>query len=177
MERVRDGDAQAFETLLNRYWQRLLTYGASVTGDQDSAEDVVQESFLRVWRNRESWEPSGSVGAYLYRITRNLALNRDRDERSRQERKRRAHGGSMSRKRVTTPEDDLQAAEVVQEVREAISTLPERRREIFTLSRFHQLTHAEIADAMDISVQTVANQMTAALADLRKVLAHLLVQD
>ena len=174
MERIRASDSAALRLLVERYWANLVAYGRTLLGDSDEAEDVVQEALVRVWRHRLAWVPSGSVSGYLYRITRNLAFNRDRDNRAR---RRRSVGEGLSDLRVQrppTPEDELETTMAFSEVEAAIDQLPPRRREIFVLSRFHALTYSEIAQAMGISEQTVANQMSSALADLRSALSKLI---
>ena len=174
MEQIRAGDSAALRLLMERYWANLVAYGRTLLGDSDEAEDVVQEAFVRVWRHRLVWVASGSVSGYLYRITRNLAFNRDRDN---QARRRRSAGEALSDlhvQRPPTPEDELATTIAFNEVALAIEQLPPRRREIFVLSRFHALTYSEIAQAMGISEQTVANQMSSALADLRASLSKLI---
>jgi RNA polymerase sigma-70 factor (ECF subfamily) len=174
MESIRAGDSEALGQLLERYWASLVAYGRTLLGDSDEAEDVVQEAFVRVWRHRSVWIASGSVSGYLYRITRNLAFNRDRDNRARRRRGAREALSELRVPRPPTPEDELATTIAFGEVEAAIDQLPPRRREVFVLSRFHALTYSEIAQAMGISEQTVANQMSSALADLRSALARLL---
>lgn len=171
MERVRGGSREALRELVERYWSPLVTYAAGVVSSADEAEDVVQEAFVRVWRFRTGWQPSGTVAAYLYRITRNLALNSIRDVRS--QRRREERGGLDLVEAAVEPSasDHLEEASLRSAVEAAIAKLPERRREIFVLSRFHGMSHREIADAMGISLPTVSNQMTSALAQLREALA------
>jgi RNA polymerase sigma-70 factor, ECF subfamily len=172
MERIRDGDRDSFGTLLARHWQPLVTYAAGLLDGLDDAEDVVQETFVRVWRYRATWEATGAVAGYLYRITRNLALNALRKRGAR--RSREAHGG-IELTLPGSPRSPVLEAEsesLRREIDAALRCLSERRREAFILSRFHGLTHGEIAEAMGISVPTVANQITTALAQLRKALAH-----
>src|SRR5690606_27538996 len=105
------------------------------------------------------------------RIARNLALNRTRDQKAREGRDK--QGGELFFSRPPqTPSDYLEANSIRADVEQAIATLPPRRREVFILSRFHGLTHQEIADALGTSKQTVANQLTTGLAELRIALAE-----
>jgi RNA polymerase sigma-70 factor, ECF subfamily len=147
MARVRDGDREAFRILLDRHWAPLVRYAKGFLDEQDDAEDVVQETFVRLWKQRESWTPSGALGSYIYRITRNLSLNVCRDRASRER--------SLVRDAVEfrygapppTPEEQFAGSSLRVQVESAISSLSSRRREIFVLSRFHGLTHGEIAEA------------------------------
>jgi len=177
MQGVSSSESTALEALMKRYWSRLVTYASTLTENEDAAEDVVQDTFVRVWQHRERWVPSGTVGAYLYRITRNLAINARRDlqaQRIREERGGTELKGSLT---VANPEQDTEAAELRREILAAIAELPVRRREVFMLSRFHGMSYDEIADAMELSPRTVANHMSAALADLRSLLRHHLASD
>lgn len=172
MEGIRDGSSTSLRILMQRYWNPLVGYASMVAESRDDAEDVVQETFVRVWRQRARWTRSGAVNAYLYRITRNLALNARRDrnaQRGRDERGGDAMFGAGSRR---DPERDFETESLRAEVEAAIAGLPDRRREVFVLARFHGLTHREIAHALGLSAQTVANHMSVALADLRTSLSQ-----
>ncbi len=166
MEEIRNGSRTAFRALFEYYWQPLVTYAASIAGPE-SAEDCVQEAFVGLWRHRERWKPTGSVAGYIYRITRNAALNARRVGRSEDA----LRSGSLHQFRPIaappTPHEDFVARRLRSEVTAAVEALPERRREVLLMARVHGLSHAEIADAMGISPQTVANQMSAALRELR----------
>ena len=172
MARIRAGNRHAYRTLLERHWAVLVVYATGITNDKDLAEDVVQSAFIRVWVQRESWTPSGSVSAFLYRITRNLALNANRDRSAEMGRREKVGNEVTSRSYPPRPDEELALQRLQVEVRAAIESLPPRRREAFELSRFHGLSYQDIAETMEISPQTVANQLQAALAELRVVLAH-----
>jgi len=173
MERIRDGDGEAFRILLERYWSPLVGFAEGIVGARDQAKDVVQESFIRVWEKRGNWTSRGTVSAYLYRIVRNLSLNDRRDRKTAVLRHQQMGEVRVRQGGPRTPADALEAACLRAEVEAAIASLPERRREIFVLSRFHGLSHRDIADVLELSTQTVANQMSAALGELRDVLRHL----
>ncbi len=173
MEGIREGDQNSFAILLERHWSGLVRFASRFTeGAADEAEDIVQETFLRVWRKRAAWTHSGSVGSYLYSITRNLALNARRDRMALQRREKR--GGAEISERASTggAVEDLELADLHEEIELALAELPERRREVFVLCRFQGLSHQEIAGRLGISRQTVANHMSAALGDLRNSLSH-----
>jgi RNA polymerase sigma-70 factor (ECF subfamily) len=170
---VLQGDQIALDELLSHCWSSVVNYAASITGSPDSAEDVAQETFCRIWARRSELHARGEASAGLiYRIARNLALNHRRS------RKRRERHLSLYREtREHDSEHDPQWAEQSElraAVQAAIAKLPARRREVFTLARFQGLTYAEIAEVLGISSQTVANQMSAALTDLRNTLERFL---
>lgn len=167
IEGIQRGDEAALEALIHRYWKALVRYAMGFVAPVDTAEDIVQETFVRVWEGRERLDPKGSNRGYLYTIVRNLCL----DERDRQRVRDRSATGEQRRPGLSpTPHEVFQEREVLRSLRQAIDNLPDRRREVFTLACLHGLTYREIAHALRIAVPTVANQMSAALAELREAL-------
>jgi RNA polymerase sigma-70 factor (ECF subfamily) len=172
-ERLRIGHREALGLLMERHWASLVGYAAGITDDRDAAQDVVQGTFVQIWARRAEWESSGSPRAYLFRITRNLALNARRDGILRHRRQKEWGSDSpFDFPSPPTPDEETEVELLRAEIEGAIASLPERRREVFMLSRFPGLTYQEIAETMGISVQTVSNQMSAALAQLRSLLGH-----
>jgi RNA polymerase sigma-70 factor (ECF subfamily) len=167
------GDVAALKRLMDAYWKPLFAYATRVLQQPDSAEDIVQETFVRLWERRCEWRPEGSLRGYLYRIARNLAFNERRRVQIRAKWTGAAfqdYGGYDE----LTPADQIEGREVEDAVERAIACLPERRRQVFCLARFHGLTYEEIATVTDLSPQTVANHISRALADLRRELARFL---
>lgn len=166
-DRVRDGDVSAFDAFVAGQWPPLVRFAVSVLGNMDDAKDVAQEAFVRLWEQRSELRPSSSLRAYVYQVARNLAISERRSrELHRTLEERQAH----ERPPVRTPARDLDSTEVREVVRRAIESLPERRREVFVLAHLQDLPHREVAEVMGISRQTVANQISAALTDLREAL-------
>jgi RNA polymerase sigma-70 factor, ECF subfamily len=174
MDAMRRGDPAALDALLSRYWADLVSFVAGFLYSRDEAEDVVQESFVTLWERRERWEPRGSVRSYLYRVSRNHALNEARATRVRQD--RRGDVSALTNRMPATPADHFDENRVRKLVEEAVASLPERRREVFILARYHGLAYNDIAEALGISPQTVANQMSRALTTLRRLLEGVTVE-
>jgi RNA polymerase sigma-70 factor, ECF subfamily len=169
MERVCAGDSGALQEILQHYWPALIRYARRLLGSPDAAEDVAQQSFMRLWERRAEWRAGGSLPSYLYRVARNLCLS---------ERRRlhvRARRGEMFRHEPQAsparPDQVMERNELRAAAMEALEGLPGRRREVFELVRFHGLSYREVAEVMEISPQTVANQMSAALAHVRDALS------
>jgi RNA polymerase sigma-70 factor, ECF subfamily len=166
MRQVRDGDDDALHRLVAMYWERVVSHAFRLTGSRDTAEDVAQEAFLRLWCERRSWTPSGTVRGYLARITRNVGLNHIRSAESRVRRESRF---ALEEERSSpTPEEAFRRSELRARMGAAIRSLPPKRREVFVRARLHQSSYGEIARAMDISPQTVANQLSRATAQVRR---------
>ena len=75
MERIHTGDSTALGQVIDRYWPSLVSYARRLVRDGDTAEDIVQEAMLRLWKQRAQWTPTQQLQGFLYRITRNIALN------------------------------------------------------------------------------------------------------
>jgi RNA polymerase sigma-70 factor, ECF subfamily len=168
-----EGDMGAVDTLLERYWEPLIRYAYRLVEDRAAAEDVVQDTFLRVWTGRMK-SSKGPVRAYLYRVSRNLALDELRRRRARS--KRELRHGSTQLTAPQTPVDVLQNKRLQAAVNAAIQALPERRREAFTLVYLRALSYAEVSEIMGISQKTLGNHISAALSELRQALRPLLAE-
>jgi RNA polymerase sigma-70 factor (ECF subfamily) len=172
MRRICDSDVSALDELLRCYWSPIVHYAERMLGGTDAAEDIAQQVFIQLWQRRSEWHFTGSVQSYLYRVARNLALNEQRHQSMRQRWSDRVR--LRGQRRPVQPDQEVEGRELRTAVDAAIAALPERRREVFILARFQGLSYREIAEVMGISTQTVANQLSAALADLRNELAGFL---
>jgi RNA polymerase sigma-70 factor (ECF subfamily) len=169
LERLAGDDASALDALLARYWQPLTLFITRLTGSVEAAEDAVQEAFCRLWERRRSWRGEGSVNGLLFRLARNSAISAHRREDA--EARAVSVAGEAAPPHHEIPEmpnDQLRAA-----LERAIAELAPRRREVFLLRVVHDLSYKEIAGVMGTSTQTVANQLSTALRELRTRLASL----
>lgn len=169
MEAVGRSDERALHELQRRYRTTIVSYAAAMV-DPDEAEDVAQEVFLRAAAHAERWKPVGPLRTYLLHIARNIALNELRRQRNSASTLEAARA-TLARRTPPTPEALLDEAELRSAILAALDVMPERRREAFALIRFGGLSYGEASSMMGISEQTVANQMSAAMADLRRVVA------
>jgi RNA polymerase sigma factor (sigma-70 family) len=175
MEEIRGGSARAFQELVDRLWPELVRFAVWDNGDPDSARDAVQEAFIDFWRRRRAWVDSGSPRAYLYRAVRHQLL----DER----RKRKVRESWAAREQLRPPPRPADPGQILAATRaeeafsEAVASLPPRRREAFSLVVLRGLSHREAADVLDVSEQTVANQVSTALREVREALKPVTGQD
>jgi len=171
MELALRRDADAFALLVRAYWPPLAAYARRLlNGNREAAEDLAQEVFLRIWNGRLRWRPIGSVRAFLYGLIRHLALNERRSIRVRLRAVGRIRATLREWYERPSPLELVEQAEERSAIEHAIASLPPRRREIFILVRVHGMSYGEVAQILDISPQTVANQMSAALSTLRRLL-------
>ena len=166
-QRLQASDRAAFESVFRLLREDLLRYVRSILNDDVTAHDLVQDVFVALWGLRVSLDPTQSLKAYLYRMARNRAYRHLRDERTH------ARKESMLKEeaaatppRSATPDDTVTAGDLQRRLRAWIDDLPARQREALVLSRFHGLSHREIADVMDVSPRTVNNHIVRALDHL-----------
>jgi RNA polymerase sigma-70 factor (ECF subfamily) len=167
LARLADDDSSALDALLVKYWSPLTMFVARMTGSREAAEDAVQETFCRLWERRATWRVDGSVGGLLFRLARNIAISEHRHLQAEE------RAASIAGEAMPTHHDapELPDAELRALLEQAIATLPPRRREVFLLRVVHDLSYKEIAAVMGTSPQTVANQLSHALAWLRQKLS------
>ena len=171
LARIRADDVAALDELVSRYWSPVLRYAAGFSGAQDEAVDIAQETFCRLWEKRARWHGEGSVRGLLFRLARNAAVS---GRRKGQARERATRAFAVETVQHCEPLKEGEDAELRAALEHAVAALPARRREALVLRMVHDLSYNEIAAVMGISQQTVANQLSQALATLRRTLAHLL---
>jgi RNA polymerase sigma-70 factor (ECF subfamily) len=168
LDRIRHGDEGAFDAVFREHYASLVRSAEAMLHRRDLAEEIVQDVLLALWQRRDTLVVEDSLRAYLFRATRNRALNHLRHVAI----ERKAEPELSS---VEPSAGDAQATLVHEEIdialRRAIGVLPPRCREVFELSRVHGLRYAEIASTLGISVKTVEAQMGKALRVLRDELA------
>lgn len=170
LQRLRASDAAALDELMELVWDALVGFAYRLTDSLESAEDIAQESFVRLWAGRKDWSTDGSPRAILYRIARNLAIDERRKRRVRDETSKL----DLKTSRPATPLELVEESELRRHLDAALASLGERDREVFMLSRDQGLSHAEIAEVMQLAPQTVANLLHRVLNHLRHELAPFL---
>ena len=165
VKRLRLGDESAFKQFFQSFYPSIFHFIYRYLFDYEIAKDLSQDTFMKFWINRENIDPDLSPKTYLFRIARNLAINHiDRlpkitDLVGKEE---------ILIQHCNNPEKDYELDFVINDFKKAVIYLPERCRVIFMLSRFHNFSYEEIAETLEISLQTVKNQMNKAIAILRK---------
>ncbi len=171
---IRLEDRASFAQLYRTMAAPLVRYARDLLGDEQAAYDVLQDVFLGLWERRHTLAVKKSVRALLYVMTRNRALNVLRANA------RFAGGGEEALAGMGTSAsvtETIDAEMLETKMRVWIGELPPRRSEAFCLSRFHDLTHAEIAEIMGVSRRTVDTHVVHALRYLRDKLEGLETKD
>ncbi|MDN3205263.1 RNA polymerase sigma-70 factor [Algoriphagus sediminis] len=162
---IKIGDQKALEMLFHEFYQPLCQYAYSFLQDREDAEEVVQNSFVKIWEKREEIDIQTSAKAYLYRMIRNSCLNEIQHQKVKSQHQELA---KMDGPGMEQSSDSIAIhGELEEKIRQAMEKLPEQCRLIFKLSRFEDLKYKEIAVQLNISVKTVENQMGKALKIMR----------
>lgn len=163
----------SLEAAFRTHYTRLRDYVAGYVRSDEVASDIVQDLFVNLWERYDAGDLPLLTPAYLYTAARNRALKYIRHHQvvARWE-EQAAHEPAPTAPRA---DDDLRTNELATAIRHAIDQLPDRCREIFLMSREHELSYAAIAETLGISIKTVETQMWRALKSLRKNLAPYLV--
>jgi len=159
------------EQLFREHYAPLCAFVYGYVASDDAAEDLVQDLFVAIWRRPERWRGAGdALRPLLYVAARNRAMDALKHQRVRERHATRALAEGADG--AMPGADDLLASQQVQRALDAaVAALPERAREIYTLSREHGLTYRQIAERLDISVKTVETHMSRSLKRLRLDLA------
>lgn len=179
MMNLKAGDQSAFKLIWERYQRRVINVAYRLLGSREEAEEVAQETFLRVYLSAESYKPKAELFTYLYSIASHLALNRLRKKkRSRwlsldrlREDGKVGDGAEFATDPGDQPDQSLERAEREAAVRRALDALPAAQRTAVVLSRYEGLSYAQIAEVMDISVSAVESKLHRAKRTLRKKLS------
>ena len=168
VERLRDGDEQAFLELWNAHAARLADVAYRYLRSADAAADIVQQTFIAVWESRATLDVHTSLANFLYGTVRNRATNALAHDRVVQQHRERMAAEYDTAAFVAHNDGarDIDVEALAASVRTIINALPERTREIFLMSREDGLAPAEIAALLGLSAQTVYNQLARAVRAL-----------
>lgn len=164
---LRNSDKAAFRVIFNAFQQSIFNFLLYKVKDQALAEDLLQDTFLKLWENRKKLKEEESVKAYLYKIASNLYLNHLRHAAV----VLKHHDEELAQKRNADqahPQFVLEEQEFHSQLIHAIETLPDRIKEVFLMSRIEALTNKEISERLGLSIKTIESHMGKALKMLCK---------
>lgn len=171
-EGIKNRDLSIYREIYFLYHGRLVMYARKFTGDMEIAQDIVQDAFLNLWEKSDSLEITISTKAYLFQTVKNRALNYNRHVHVKQNAKDQIISKiDTAEQAVYTCFDDpfhsLLELELDNKIEYTISSMPEKCKEVFVLSRHSNLKNKEIATQMGISVKMVEKYISKALRILR----------
>ena len=169
MAQVQRGEPEAFESLVQQYQGPLYAFFVRLGSRQADAEDLVQETFLRVYKARQTFDPQRTFPPWLYGIASHVWADYWRQQERVQVSAARAaqEMGAAEAAEVSDVRDQAARRDVVRQVRESMHQLPEDHRLVLILRHYHGLRYDEIAQALGLSVGTVKSRIHYALAKLR----------
>jgi RNA polymerase sigma-70 factor, ECF subfamily len=178
MLRVRDGDDTSFGLLLERHRGPVIHFLYRMVLNQAVSEELAQEVFLRVYRSRETYEPTAKFTTWLFRIATHVALNSIRDRK-----KEKGHESldedmldGMERQvadRQPTVEQEMVHEVKLREVRQAIEALPAKQRAAVLMHKYEGLDYAQIGGVLSCSESAIKSLLFRAYESLRSRLAHM----
>lgn len=169
MARVQQGDERAFAVLVNKHQKKIVNFFLR-SGVQSDAEDLTQQTFLRLYRYRDRYQPTAKVTTFLFLLTRQVWIDELR-RRERFDRLTSALGAEVRDETASSAADDVAAKDDWGDVAKALASLPEGQRLVVELGVYQELPYAEIAQILGIPEGTVKSRMFHALAHLRKKLS------
>lgn len=165
LKAIKKGNIQEYELLFREFYQPLLSYAISILKSEADAEEIVQDIFFVLWRNKKTLVIHTSFSSYLYKAVHNNCLQWLKKEKRKlnyqQDQRNWNYHESMS------PGEILQYNELYNKINSVVEELPENCKTIFKLNRFQGLKYSEIAKKMEISIKTVEANMTKALKYLK----------
>lgn len=159
------GDQAVFKRIYDQYSDRIFRYALSFVKDDAWAEEILQDTFLKLWNSRSLLDPTGDIWLYLYVLCKRFCLSRLREIKRSKELQERFFL-SIEYEQLHHL-DTLEVKDLESFISRVIEILPPRQQEIFHLSRVEGLTHKEIAEKLGISSNTVKNHMVSALKAIR----------
>ena len=180
VRRAQNGDRRAFELLMDLYRERIVRMALHMVGNKEDAQDLCQETFVRVYRALGSYDPRRAFSPWIYRIANNVALDHLRRKKARpviSEPDLAQPFEEGPDPAAENPQRAILNREVYREVQEAIQSLPENYRSVMVLRFLEDLSYAEIAESLDLTEANVMMRISRARRMLRDKLKHLRVGD
>lgn len=166
VKRLSTGSEEAFNLLFRQYEKRLYAFAISLLPHAEDAEEVVQEVFYKVWKNRASLDEDKCFKSFIFTVGKNYIYNllSKRVSQSTYQHYLKSEAVSFA----TTTEDAFQLHELQTNIQRIMNTMPEKRKKVFVMSRFEGLKNHEIAEQLGISLSTVENHINKALKALKQ---------
>ena len=178
IRQLKKGDRKAFESIFNKYYRLLCLEAEGYVRSGHMIEEIVCDVFTRIWVNRKKLYVKTSLRNYLIRSVHNSCIDYYRHQKYLNGGKEKISEAHEKFALVDLEEDPLSymiTHELEEKIGEAIESLPEQYKKAFKLSRYNNLSYAQIAEEMDISVNSVKTNIKKALAKLREILKNSLL--
>jgi len=165
IDSLRKGDPDALQTLLKHYYSALCLFAERLLGNCAAAEDIVGESFVKLWNKRSNFENHQNLKAFMYITVRNACLNYLKQQKRESLNQKQLAWFTGEKEEFVL--NEMIRAEVLKEIMEEINNLPEQCRKVLKLAYLEGMKNQEIADLLNISIHTVKNQKARAIQLLK----------
>lgn len=168
LKKIKEGNIKAFESVFRQYYSPLYLYAFSITGRRDISEEIIQELFYVIWKERENIQIHRSIKSYLYRAVRNQSLQYcEHKNVENRHREKVLSNNDLQDEAPHSPQEELEYRELEDVVNNTLKKLPERRLKIFSMHRMEGKKYKEIAELLSISIKTVEAEMSKTYSLLR----------
>lgn len=162
---IRRGDIKSFEKVFRQFFTPLLYFATGITGRRDVSEEIIQELFYQIWRDRETLNVRSSLRGYLYTSVKNSSLQYCRREKLGEQF---SQAFKANTEFDSDPLNEVEYKEMEGFVFRALARMPARRSQIFKMHRFEGKKYSEIANVFSLSLKTIEAEMSRAIKQLRK---------
>ncbi len=169
MERLKEGKDSALDQLVRRYEAPLFAFACRMLQEGSAAEDAFQETFLKVYRRRQSFQQGARFRPWLYKICLNLC--RDQHRRRQQRREVELCEQTVGADHRPGPQEWAERSAQAQRVREALAKLPQKQAEVLILTQYQELSQQEVSELLGIPEGTVKSRKFQAIRQLAKLLS------
>jgi RNA polymerase sigma-70 factor (ECF subfamily) len=166
---LKRGDSKGYQYLVSSYHIKLCVYAKSLTNDSDLAEDIVQNVFMSIWKNRNKLKNEFVVRSYLYRSVYNEFIDQYRKKKTVLTLEKKYIDALTY---IVEEEDEKSIDKLMKIVKNEIENLPPKCKQTFLLSKQEGLTNIEIAEYLNVSIKSVEAHITKAFSILRKVIGE-----
>jgi RNA polymerase sigma-70 factor (family 1) len=163
--KLKNNEAEAFDALFHKYSNKLFRFAFSLLKNEEDACEIVQETFFKIWEKRNNIDSSKSFKSFLFSISYHLIIDQLRERLKNQE-----FRNSLEKyfsERANFQENRLDYSTLETEINKAVNELPEKRKQIYRLSREQGFSHKEIAGQLGVKPKTVENQINLALKHIK----------
>lgn len=165
MESLTNGEEKAYKFLLNKFHRKLNAYALTLVNDHSMAQDIVQNVFLKTWKNRSKLNPEFSIQSFLYKSVYNEFINSYQQNKAMMLLQQK-YVESMQYVVENTDESSIERMLAI--INKEIQNLPNKCQQVFILSKKEGLTNIEIAEHLDVSIKTVEAQISKAYKILKE---------
>jgi len=165
-KQLKQGSVSSFNLLFDKYYHELCSFSNIIISNQQLAEEVVADVFVKIWQKKEFIEITTSVKSYLYKSTKNTTISYLRkkkvDEVSLDD------IFNLQEENSSNPESIIIQGETLEQIKDVLSILPKKSKMVFQMHRFNQLKYKDIAEIMNVSVKSIEKHMSKSMKILRE---------